>query len=234
MSTPEIPGLMPAPTLAEALRPHVERSLAARSAGLVTDVVKEVFKEHIPGELEAVELLVDFEDDLNKAVRSIVTPELCEEAIAEAIADLLYPPEPEEPELYFATLGEFVEKYVVRVYRRPMRGSSHIWCPRWFEHEPAVVALQVLWTAFETYRRDPGIGPLAFHRDGLLPVMNALTHPEGPLAGCSVQHGHNKPLAPLPCEPIPEGLFDPTPAEVQGMPTAPPAPQLQPAAEAAA
>ena len=220
MTDPMLPGMMPpGPSIAEALRPLVEQSLAKGATALVHEAVKAKLTSHITPSLEAVELLADFESDVKRGLDELVTREASEDAIETAISDILFPP---EPELYFSNLGEFVEQYVARVYRRDVQGTTHLWCARWFEHEPVVVALQVLWTAFETYRRDPGVGPLVFHRDGLLPIMNAVTHPDGPLHGCDARKNVHNPLPPLPCAPIPPGLFEPTPGELQGMPTAPP------------
>lgn len=223
MTTPPLPGMGAPPSLADAMRPHVANLLKINATREVSKSFSKPLLDEIETFIETSQALMTFESDVLQGMREVLTQDLVDDAVVDAITDLLYPPEP--PELAFPNLGAFVEGYVVRVYRREVKlGTGHIWCPSWFEHEPLVVAMQCLWSAFETYRRDPGIGPLVFHRDGLLPIMNAYTHPDGPLKGCSVIEGHNpdKMLAPLPCDPIPEGLFDPTPAELAGMPTAPP------------
>ncbi|KXO95798.1 hypothetical protein AXK56_16430 [Tsukamurella pulmonis] len=211
------------PSLADAMRPHVDALLKLNTTREVSKTFGRPLLEEINDLVESSEALTIFEADVQRGLKEVLTQDRVDDAVVDAITDLLYPPEP--PELAFPDLGAFVEGYVVRVYRREVEfGTAHIWCPSWFEHEPLVVAMQCLWSAFETYRRDPGIGPLVFHRDGLLPIMNAYTHPDGPLKGCSVLEGHlpDKMLKPLPCNPIPEDLFKPTPAEMAGMPTAPP------------
>lgn len=180
------------------------RAIAAALNETVGDSLTEAF--------EGSELLLQFQGDVARALAQAFTPEAVDEAIVEAVADLVYPP---EPQLQFETLDAFVTGYIARVFRRDVvHGRDYLWCPRWFEHEPAVVTLTGLWLSFEVLRNDPGTGPAVWQRDYLLPLMNALTSPSGPLVGCkATQHGTN-PLPPLPCDPTPPGLFEDTPAEV--------------------
>lgn len=182
---------------------------ARRSIG---QVLAKATGDPLSSAIEGSELLLQFEADTARAVHQAFTPAAVDEAIVEAVADLVYPP---EPQLQFETLDAFVTGYIARVFRRDVvHGRDYLWCPRWFEHEPAVVTLTGLWLSFEVLRNDPGTGPAVWQRDYLLPLMNALTSPSGPLVGCkATQHGTN-PLPPLPCDPTPPGLFEDTPAEV--------------------
>jgi hypothetical protein len=162
--------------------------------------------------IEGSELLLQFESDTERAVAQAFTGSVIDEAIVEAVADLVYPP---DPQLQFETLDAFVTNYIARVFRRDvLHGREYLWCPSWFEHEPAVVTLTGLWLSFEVLRNDPGTGPAVWQRDYLLPLMNALTSPSGPLVGCKATQHSASPLPPLPCDPTPPGLFEDTPAEV--------------------
>lgn len=198
---------------------------AQRSIG---QVLAKATGDPLSSAIEGSELLLQFEADTARAVHQAFTPAAVDEAIVEAVADLVYPP---EPQLQFETLDAFVTGYIARVFRRDVvHGRDYLWCPRWFEHEPAVVTLTGLWLSFEVLRNDPGTGPAVWQRDYLLPLMNALTSPSGPLVGCKATH-HAKSLPPLPCDPTPPGLFEDTPAEVtdavRTRTTPPPAPSAE-------
>lgn len=205
------PSSDPAEATIAALRDILQARLPQHGQVAVSGVLGETVGESFREAFEGSELLVQFQGDVARALAQALTPAAVDEAIVEAVADLVYPV---APQLQFETLDEFVTGYIARVYRRDVvHGREHLWCPRWFEHEPAVVTLTGLWLSFEVLRNDPGTGPAVWQRDYLLPLMNALTSPSGPLVGCKATE-HRALLPPLPCDPTPSGLFDTTPTEV--------------------
>lgn len=221
---PRDPGAETVAAIAQLLRDR----LSAASRAEIADTLSKVAADAAAEAIEGSELLSQFQADTARAVHQAFTPAAVDEAIVEAVADLVYPP---EPQLQFETLDAFVTGYIARVFRRDVvHGRDYLWCPRWFEHEPAVVTLTGLWLSFEVLRNDPGTGPAVWQRDYLLPLMNALTSPSGPLVGCKATH-HATSLPPLPCDPTPPGLFEDTPAEVtdavRTRTTPPPAPSAE-------
>ena len=202
----------PAAATVAALTDHISTMLHAKAAKTVAGTFVAAAAGTIEEAIEGSELLAQFEADIARAAAAAVRGPAVDEAVVEAVADLVYPI---EPELQFDTLDAFVTGYITRVFRRDVvNGREYIWCPRWFEHEPAVVTLTGLWLSFEVLRKDPGTGPAVWQRDYLLPLMNALTSPSGPLVGCKATKHSQDSLPPLPCDPTPPGLFDTTPAEV--------------------
>lgn len=84
-------------------------------------------------------------------------------------------------------LIEWVEGVLVPVYLGEPSPEAR-WCPRWFEHLPAVARLHALWLAWQELT-DPTscghTGPSVWHRDHLDPCMQQLRGPRGPFAGCT-------------------------------------------------
>lgn len=112
------------------------------------------------------------------------------------------------PELFFATLDQFVQDQLVQLYRRSLEGRSRIWCPQWWRHAEAIARLEGLWRSWEHLRLDPALGMSTWLRDHADPHMAVLTDPDGPLKGCSSDKGHSaRPLPPFPTDPPPAGLF---------------------------
>lgn len=78
------------------------------------------------------------------------------------------------------------------------RSSTHRvgearWCPEWWRHTAAIMRLE------------PGAGVsiwILHHTD---PQMTALTHPQGPLKGCSIDRGHDPERA-IASSPASEGI----------------------------
>ncbi len=224
--TDTVPNRDPGAETVAAIARLLQDTLTNASQAEIVATLSKVAGDAANEAIEGSELLSQFQADTARAVHQTFTPAAVDEAIVEAVADLVYPP---EPQLQFETLDAFVTGYIARVFRRDVvHGREYLWCPSWFEHEPAVVTLTGLWLSFEVLRNDPGTGPAVWQRDYLLPLMNALTSPSGPLVGCKATQ-HNTSLPPLPCDPTPPGLFDNTPAEVTDAvrthTTPPPAPQ---------
>lgn len=84
----------------------------------------------------------------------------------------------------FASLDEFVEKWVVRTFRYHLESSHTTWCDQWWEHPLAQVILDAMWEAWEVSRRNAA-GNASFLAHYGLPFMDRLTTPEtSPFAGC--------------------------------------------------
>ncbi|WP_172119580.1 DUF4913 domain-containing protein [Actinomyces faecalis] len=119
------------------------------------------------------------------------------------------------PPLQFPSLDQFVEGLVARVYERATGSASGAkWCPAWWMHDEAVFRLTALWQAWESMRLAEGpTGTAKWLTHYADPIMSQLMSPTGPFAKCSSDRGHD-PHPPhhealLPCEPAPEGLFEP-------------------------
>ena len=124
-----------------------------------------------------------------------------DEAPAAAAAD-------EAPPLFYATLPDFVEQFLLALYVRP-HGHGRLWCARWWAHPEVVYRFDALWRAWEHLRLDPATGASTWLRDHADPHMTAVMAPDGPLSKCNAdRRGHSDGLQPLPAEPAPEGLYE--------------------------
>ncbi len=195
--------------VSEALHKAAEQQLA--------EVLNRQLKNRITAALDDRSAQLDgFRTDFDAALTRLVSAEKTQDALDTALRTVT-----NGPELAFKDVSAFVCGYVAQVYARDMRDRN--WCPRWFDHPGAVVVLNALWLAFESYRRQPGTGPATFLTDKFLPLMNWLSSDRGPLTGCSPTLGHanGKIPAPLPCEAPPNGLYSLTPADLKRMPGKP-------------
>ncbi|WP_239647409.1 DUF4913 domain-containing protein [Nocardiopsis baichengensis] len=113
--------------------------------------------------------------------------------------------EQDQPDLFFASVEEFVREYLAPMYRRKVsaRGSRR-WSAQWWRNPEAVARLEALWRAWENLRQDGGTGMSTWWRDHADYHMNALFDPDGPFASAGDE---NKVDQPLPCAPAPRGLF---------------------------
>ncbi len=108
----------------------------------------------------------------------------------------------------FASVVEFVEKYLSQVYARDVNNGFHMWCPSWWMHPEAVARLDSLWRSWEYHRMNSRTGLSdwwTLHAD---PHMRELLHPEGPFKVCSARGGHRDSIKALPLTAPPEGMFD--------------------------
>jgi hypothetical protein len=121
------------------------------------------------------------------------------------------------PQLYFHTVLEFVERWLLPTYRRSTRGHNRTWCPHWWAHPEALSRLDSLWRAWEVLRLDPGIGISVWWRDHADHHLTILLDPDGPFKGCEDAHT-NRGREQLPHEPPPDGLFD---RDEHGLPAIP-------------
>jgi hypothetical protein len=129
--------------------------------------------------------------------------QLARTAVERQLLDLAAPPAP-----YFPTLPEWIEEWLLPVYRRSDRGHEHLWCPEWWRHPEAVARLDALWRAWEHLRLDPATGMSVWFRDHADHHMTVLLSATGPFQGCDGQHS-TRPLEPLTVTPTPEGMFQP-------------------------
>ena len=115
----------------------------------------------------------------------------------------------EPPPLFYATLPEFVEQFLLALYVRP-HGHGRLWCTRWWAHPEVVYRFDALWRAWEHLRLDPATGASTWLRDHADPHMTAVMAPDGPLSKCNAANkGHSDGLRPLPADPAPGGLYVP-------------------------
>ncbi len=109
------------------------------------------------------------------------------------------------PELYFASVDEFVREMIVPIFRRKVGDRSPFrWSAEWWRHPEAVLRLEALWRAWEHLRLDAATGMsvwLRDHADHHLPILFFDYGPFGRSEDTSA-HGDL-----LPYEPPPEGLF---------------------------
>lgn len=109
------------------------------------------------------------------------------------------------PQLYFASLSEFVGAVVVQLYRRHVgRTGQYKWSARWWNNPEAVTRLEAMWRAWEHLRLDPATGTstwLLAHGD---PHMRVLLAKDGPFA---LSEDSNRPGEALPFQPAPPALL---------------------------
>ena len=115
---------------------------------------------------------------------------------------------PQQGQLVYENVVEFVENYLSVVYRRQVSDlSDTVWCPQWWQHTEAVVRLDAVWRAWEHLRQDPATGMSVWFLDHADQHMAVLLDPRGPFKYCSVRNGHKDRLDPLPLAAPPQGLF---------------------------
>ena len=104
---------------------------------------------------------------------------IAERAVERELLDLAEPPRP-----YYPTLPDWVQEWLLPVYRRSISGHHRTWCPQWWRHDEAVTRLDALWRAWEHLRLDPATGLSAWFRDHADHHMTILLDADGPLKGC--------------------------------------------------
>jgi hypothetical protein len=104
----------------------------------------------------------------------------------------------------FATLQEWVEKWLLPVYRRSVDGHAMTWCREWWRHPEAYLRLDALWRAWEYLRKQPATGMAVWLRDYCDPHMAVLLSESGPFKGCEPERHSPYELAPLPTLAPPE------------------------------
>ena len=117
--------------------------------------------------------------------------------------------EPDQPELYFGSVDEFVREYLRNVYRRRVdgRGTQRVWAAEWWKYPEAVIRLEALWRSWEKLRQDPSMGMSVWWRDHADHHMAVLLDPSGPFAKATGDENSNGTDEPLPYAAPPEGLY---------------------------
>ncbi|HEY8702428.1 MAG TPA: DUF4913 domain-containing protein [Arthrobacter sp.] len=114
-----------------------------------------------------------------------------------------------EPELVYGSVADWVENFLVPVYRRELsaNGSRSTWCPNWWMHAEAVIRLEALWRAWEHLRLDGKTGMSVFMKDHLDHHLPVLIDTKGPFDGCTIDRGHETTMKPFPTIAPPPELF---------------------------
>ena len=92
--------------------------------------------------------------------------------------------EQEAPSLRFASVAEFVEVYLSRIYARETSGQGQRWCSEWWKHGEAIARLEALWRSWEVARLDPGDGASNWWLGHADPHMRVLLSEDGPFRHC--------------------------------------------------
>ncbi|MGX1762623.1 DUF4913 domain-containing protein, partial [Streptomyces lydicus] len=106
--------------------------------------------------------------------------------------------EPADPGLQYQSLGEFLEFFLARSYRRQVTDKHDTtWCPEPWLHEEGYERLEGLWLSREAALASPDL--CAITRWWLTcadPTMRVLLDSEGPFKYCSVRNGHKEDMLP--------------------------------------
>ena len=148
-------------------------------------------------------------EPLDDTITDQLTPEQwqqLDQAARQAVAELFTPQAPKPPpRLYYATVDDFVRKFLCPTFRRPIGpGSPLRWSGRWWESAEAIIRLDAIWRAWETLRLDPGTGLSVWLKDHADYHLAILMSPTGPFRN---SEDTAKITEPLPYEAPPEGLF---------------------------
>lgn len=148
--------------------------------------------------------------------------------IARAAAEAIDSEQEAAPQLYFATVDDFVREFLVDHYARAIGTKKGpgvtIWAARWWKSREAVSRLTALWRAWEHLRLDPATGMSVWWLDHFDRHMRVLMDGEhGPFVELVKENPEGQPrtLTALPYEAPPAGMFQPVdepsePAEPTG------------------
>lgn len=141
-----------------------------------------------------------------EAVAAVLTPERLDQIAVDAHAaaelELQGPP---AGELYYGSVDDFVDQFIVPVFSRKVgERAAHRWCGEWWRSAEATIRLEALWRSWEHLRLDPATGMSVWLRDHADHHLAILWDPEGPFANStdSAKLGE-----PLPYVKPPEGFF---------------------------
>jgi hypothetical protein len=168
----------------------------AGAAPLVEQTVRSVLEEHIA-------VIARAAIDRGELLDRDQIEQLAKRAADRQLAELADP-----PGLYYLTVEEWVHEWLFPVYRRSVLGHDRVWCPQWWRHAEAVARLESLWRAWEHLRQDAATGLSVWFRDHADHHMTILLDSDGPFKGCDTHHS-DRPLAELPHDPPPAGMFEP-------------------------
>jgi hypothetical protein len=92
----------------------------------------------------------------------------------------------------FGSLGDWVQAWLLPLYRRELDGRSTTFCVHWWRHPEAYFRLDALWKSWEFMRLKPGTGTAVWLKDYLDPHMAVLMSSNGPMHGCTLKkHSDN-------------------------------------------
>ncbi len=98
----------------------------------------------------------------------------------------------------YQSVQDWVEQWFVVHFARSTL-SGHRWCPRWWDHNEAVLVLTALWRSHELARRDADAGIARWLTQFAYPLVRELFDYDGTFANCTSDL-HSVPTA-LPIEP---------------------------------
>jgi hypothetical protein len=208
----EVPAeqVIPAKDLGElldgAIRKAVTAQINAQAKEIAEGVVEAMLtKEVIAGMRETA--IYEAELALNPAPEPEPEPEPEPQLGPEEAAE---EEEAEPRELQFPTVKEFVEDYVIEIYRREVsiRNAPEHWCPLWWVHGEVVARFEALHMAFEHLRHGEETELAAWWLVYFDPMMERIFDKEGPFKYCSVAEGHRGKLPKLPVVTAPLEAFE--------------------------
>lgn len=101
-------------------------------------------------------------------------------------------PQPDGNAPIFESLGDWVQAWLLPLYRRELDGRSTTFCVQWWRHPEAYYRLDALWKSWEFNRLRPGTGTAVWLKDYLDPHMAVLMSSNGPMHGCTLKkHSDN-------------------------------------------
>lgn len=107
------------------------------------------------------------------------------------------PQEKKSPPPMFDSLEEWVQGWLLPLYRRSLDGSAVTFCREWWRHPEAYLRLDALWKSWEFMRRKPGTGMAVWMRDYCDYHMGVLMREQGTFKGCTIDaHNHEYSLQP--------------------------------------
>ncbi|MFI5783766.1 DUF4913 domain-containing protein [Nocardia sp. NPDC051570] len=184
--------------LGELLTGAIRKAVGSRIDAAAKDIADGVVAQMLTDEVRAA-MTETAIHETELALNPAPVPDL-EDDTTEAAAE-------EEPqrEPKYADVVEFVESYVIQMYRREVtaRGSQRQlrWCPRWHAHGEVWARMEAMHQAFEHLRLGATTEPNEWWLVHFDPQMRAILDPEGPFMYCSVAEGHHAKLPPLPVVP---------------------------------
>lgn len=115
--------------------------------------------------------------------------------------------EPEEIELYYKNVDEFVHIFLLPSWRHPLVNAR--WCQHWYKHGEALSRLDALWRSYEAMRVGDPTGMAVWWRDFADPTMAALTRESGTFDSCNADTGEHAPPGIWPAKHAPEMIAHP-------------------------
>ncbi|MGW4094987.1 DUF4913 domain-containing protein [Nocardia sp. NPDC004750] len=190
-----------------AIRKAVTTQISAEAKKIADGVIADMLTPEVIAGMRETAIL-EAELALNPAPQP--EPEPVPEPEPELELEVEAEQEPEPRELMFPTVKEFVEDYVIEIYRRKvsiLNGRLH-WCPLWWVHGEVVARFQALHQAFEHLRQGQETELATWWLVYFDPMMERIFDKTGPFEFCSVAEGHSNRLPKLPVVIAPPEVFE--------------------------